>query len=363
MFRVARLRGVSRPFRPLLIAVVVLALVIFALALEMLRVGGAFRSVESMAADGCRAIEVGGSVRDIRIDRERGVAYLSFLDRDTATGATGNGTVVMLDLNLAEPAPRAALSRNPQDFRPEGIALLQEAGQPAKLFATSRAGGVPTVELMERDNYGAFIPELTARDTASGSPTQIAPMASRSFYAVDHREPTGWLRHRLSLLRKYGRDAIVMSDTARTVVMTSDHAWLSGLVLSADGSQLYATDALKQQLLVYRRDPSRADALTLEDTIGLPAPPSSLDRDADGVLWIATYPKLLRYFAAAAGSSRVLPTLVLRFDPRSVGEGAVAVFADDGSRISGGTIAAHWRDELLVGAPLDHKVLLCKLNP
>lgn len=352
-----------RPFRPLLIALVVLALVILALAFEVLRVGGAFRSVDAMAAGGCRAIEIGGSVRDIRIDRERGIAYLSLLDRDMATGVTGNGTVVMLDLNLADPAPRAAMSRNPQDFRPEGIALLQQAGQSVRLFAASRASGAPTVELMERDNNGAFIPEITVRDVALGSPTLVAPAAPEFFYAVDHREPEGWVQQRLSLLMKRGRDTVVMSGIGKSVVKTSGHAWLSGLVLGAEGSPLYAVDALKQQLLVYRRDPSRPDTLTLEATMALPAPPASLDRDEDGVLWIATYPKLLRYFAASAGSPQVLPTQVLRLDPRNVSEGAVPVFADDGSRISGGTIAAHWRDELLVGAPLDHKVLLCKLNP
>jgi hypothetical protein len=354
---------VPRPFRPLLIAFIVIALVILALALEVLRVGGAFRSVRSMAADSCRAIEVGGSVHDIRIDRERGLAYLSFRDRDKVTGITGNGTVVMLDLNLAEPAPRAAMSRNPEDFRPEGIALLQRAGQPTKLLATSRGGGVPTVEIMERDDNGAFVPELTVRDVALGSPTRVAPAGTSIFYAVDHVEPMGWLPQKLSLLTKRGRDAIVVSDMGKSDVIASGHAWLSGLVMNEDDSRLYAVDALKQQLLVYRRDASRPGSLTLENAISLPAPPASLDRDADGVLWIATYPKLLRHFAAAAGSPGILPTVVLRFDPRRPDEGAVTVFADDGSQITGGTIAAHWRDELLVGAPFDHKVLICKLNP
>ena len=48
----------------------------------VLRFGGAFRSIEPRFAGDCRAIALGGSSEDIVIDRRRGVAYLSLLDRD-----------------------------------------------------------------------------------------------------------------------------------------------------------------------------------------------------------------------------------------------------------------------------------------
>jgi hypothetical protein len=39
------------------------------------------------------------------------------------------------------------------------------------------------------------------------------------------------------------------------------------------------------------------------------------------------------------------------------------VYANDGENLSAGTIAGRWRDKLVIGALLDHKVLICKLNP
>jgi hypothetical protein len=38
------------------------------------------------------------------------------------------------------------------------------------------------------------------------------------------------------------------------------------------------------------------------------------------------------------------------------------VHLGDGAKISGGTVAAAWRDEFLIGAVLDRKVLVCRQN-
>jgi hypothetical protein len=58
-----------------------------------------------------------------------------------------------------------------------------------------------------------------------------------------------------------------------------------------------------------------------------------------------------------------VPTQVLRFDPRLAFGEVAPVYANDGQALSAGTVAARWRDKLVIGALLDHKVLICQLNP
>jgi hypothetical protein len=44
---------------------------------------------------------------------------------------------MLLDLNLAEPAPRAAMACDPPGFRPHGLSLFMRGSEPARLFAIS----------------------------------------------------------------------------------------------------------------------------------------------------------------------------------------------------------------------------------
>ena len=51
--------------------------------------------------------------------RHDGVAYLAYLDREpNAEGKRATGTIMLVDLNAAEPRVRAALATDPPDFRP-----------------------------------------------------------------------------------------------------------------------------------------------------------------------------------------------------------------------------------------------------
>jgi len=56
------------------------------------------------------------------------------------------------------------------------------------------------------------------------------------------------------------------------------------------------------------------------------------------------------------------PAQVLRFDPRAARARLTQVYASEGSPLSAGSVAAHWRDEFLVGAVLDQQVLICKIQ-
>lgn len=347
--------------KTLLVVVSVICLVMLALAFEVLRFGGAFAALTPVAAGSCRAVALQGSSEDIQVDRERGLAYLSFLDRDAAyRGGAGTGTVLLLDLNLAEPAPRAAMSYDPPGFRPHGLSLLTRAGAAARLFAVSHpADGTHTVEIAEQDANGAFVPRRTVRDPAFVHPNAVAATGPEQFYLVNDRTAQSGWRQWLRVLTRSGDATLVHYDGARARVLVDDLAYPAGMALSADGTQLYVAEALAKALRVYRRDPAN-DSLTLERIVALGTAPDNLNVDAEGVVWIAAHPRLLRFLAHARDATRPAPTQVLRFDPRRPADGAVTVYADDGGEISAGTVAASWRDDFLIGGLLDRKVLICK---
>jgi arylesterase / paraoxonase len=350
---------------PLVVTVAVPLVALLAAVIEMLRYGGAFASVDHDFGGRCRELNLAGSSEHIQIDRRRGVAYLSLLDRDEAAAAV-TGTITLLDLNLAELAPRAAMSYDPPEFRPQGMSLWQEDGRPARLFVVSHhADGSHVVEIADQTSSG-FAPTRTVRDAAFTRPVAIAAAGPEQFYVVN-APLQSQSSETLDLLRRSGNATLVYYDarsggkSAR--VLASDLARPAGLALSADGSRLYVAESIAKALRVYARDRANGN-LSLEETIELGSAPANLDIDEDGVIWIAAQPKLLRLAAHARDSRKRAPTQVLRFDPRASGaQRSRQVYLDDGRQLSAGTVAARWRDEFLVGALLDKKVLVCKPNP
>lgn len=352
-----------KPSKPLFLAIALVLLVAVFLAFEVLRFGGTFRAAESRFAGTCRDIALAGSSEDIQVDRERGVAYLSLLDRDARNAAeNANGTVMLLDLNLAEPTPRAGMSYDPPGFRPHGLSLLQQPGQPARMFAISHpVDGSHTVEISEQVAGGAFVPSETVRDPAFVHPNAVAAVGPRQFYLVNDRPERGKWRERLAMLARSGESTLVYYDGVRARVLIDDLAWPAGLALSPDGAHVYVGEALAQALRVYRRE---ADgSLTLERTVALDSAPDNLNVDADGVVWLAAHPRLFRFLAHVRDPEKRAPTRVLTYDPRRPEAGATRVFSDDGARLSAGTVAAPWRGRFLVGALIDKKVLICIPNP
>ena len=340
-------------------ALVVMAFGIAGIA--VLRLGGVFRSVEPAFAGSCRPVALGGSSEDIVIDRRRGIAYLSLLDRDSARRDDQVlGTVMLLDLNRAEPAPRGAMSYDPEGFRPQGMSLFATGAQPARLFVVShRPDGSHTVEIAEEGTTGGFFPKETVRDAAFIHPNAIVATGPRQFYLTnDTRGESEWALARQALLGS-GRSTLVYFDGARSRVEVADLNFPAGLASSPDGSRLYVTETLARQLRIYRRD-AASGALGLEETIDLGTAPGNIDVDEDGVVWIAAYPKLLRLAGHLRDSRKHAPTQILRFDPKD--KRLTEIYTDAGAAISAGSAAAPWRDEFLIGAMLDPKVLICKPN-
>jgi arylesterase / paraoxonase len=367
----ARLRAVKSLEKPLKWAGALVVMAVGIVGIAALRVGGAFRSMEPAFAGTCNPIALGGSSEEIVVDRRRGLAYLSMLDRDSARrGEQVLGTVMLLDLNRAEPAPRAAMAYDPEAFRPHGLSLLATGTHPARLFVVShRPDGSHTVEIAEEGSAGGFFPKETIRNAAFVHPNAIAATGARQFYLTnDTLDESQWALAKQALLSS-GHSTLIYFDGDKARVEAADLAFPSGLGLSPDGSRLYVTETLAHQLRIYRRD-AASGALGLEGSIDLGAAPGNLDVDDDGVVWIAAYPKLLSLAAHLRGPRKRSPTQVLRFDPR-IGKPAhggndprvTEVYANDGAEISAGSTAAPWRGEFLLGAPFDKKVLICKPNP
>lgn len=333
------------------------------IVLESLRHGGQFKTLAPHFAGRCSSLPLAASAADIQLDRARGIAYLSYLDRRGLTeGKPVFGTVMLLDLNLAEPEPRPALMADPPLFRPHGLSLYHAGDGSQRLFVIDHPpGAAPSVEIFEQAATGAFRLVRTVRDPLLRSPEAIVAIGPDQFYVANASGAGNDFTRATEQLFRRGLSQLVHFDgrSMRTVATGLESA--TGMAISPDGSQIYVGEASGQRLAVFSRNAATGD-LNLLEQVPLGSTPDNVNVDADGSVWIAAHPRLLALRLHRRDPQRPAPTQIFRFRPQAKGGSRLAeVYLNDGREISAGSIGAVFNQQLLIGSGTDHRILRCQL--
>ncbi|MDW8259205.1 MAG: SMP-30/gluconolactonase/LRE family protein, partial [Gammaproteobacteria bacterium] len=336
-----------------------LAIIVF----DQLRHGGQFRALAFKAPGECNALAMSASAEDVQIDRARGIAYLSYLDRRAQVeGKPVFGTVMLVDLNAPDPRPRPALVADPPNFRPHGMSLYRAGDGSLRLFVISHPPGAEhEVHIFEQGPTGAFALVETVRDPLLLRPNAIVATGQRQFYvANDSGARNGWQRAQEFLFRR-GLSSVVYFDGERMRSVASGIKSAAGIGVSPDGSHLYVAETAGKRLRIYERVPATGD-LTLRESIDLGSAPDNVNVNADGSVWVAAHAKVLALVRSFASADHVAPTQILRFDPRANGAARLQeIYVNGGEQISAGSVGAVYDKALLIGSITDRKLLRCRL--
>lgn len=330
------------------LAIVVGLLVLSALVLwAMLQSGD-----EPHFAGTCEALDLGESAEDIQIDRERGFAYLSLIDRmSLAKGEPAQGWIGRLDMNTPERSVEPALIDPPQHFRPHGVSLFIDAAGQRYLFVINhpenRGSEPESVESFIEEQPGRFRHVRTYSDALFTSPNDIVAVGPAQFYVANDSNSD------LTQL------VYVDGDDIRAVA--DDIASGGGINVSLDGGTIYVAETSGKRIRVMRRDPSTGDVETI-DTIDIGTSPDNIDVADDGSLWIGAHSNivaLVMHFIAGADA----PTQVLRTTIGPNGDAVTdEIYLNRGEQISAGSVGVTYGDELLIGSITARKILICRMT-
>jgi len=302
------------------------------------------------------------SAEDLSIDRARGVAYLSYLDRTrpTAGARQPGGTVMLVDLNVAQPRVRAALVTDPPNFRPSGISLYVPEHGPRRLFVVNRAvSGPHSIEMFEQTATGAFVSVESIRDPLLLSLNAIVAVGPRQFYVANDAGPEGRFARLTELLFRRARSSVLYYDGDHMNIAATRLQMATGITASADARTVFVSEAAGRRLHIFDRNIDTG-ALRTREVVALGTAPNNLSVAEDGSVWIAAHPRLLAILRNLNDASVRSPTQVLKFTP---GPGSVArvseIYLNGGDEISAGSAAATRGTQFVVGSVTDWKLLLC----
>jgi arylesterase/paraoxonase len=340
----------------------ILVLLIGAATAWLLARGGAFRAISPHFAGTCTELPLEGSGEDIVIDRERGFAYLSHMDRlGGIAGKPVQGMVMRVDLNSRPFAAVPALASKPGHFRPHGMSLWIGADGERRLFVINHGAkrGVDpeAVELFRESAPGEFVHEETFRDPLLLSPNDLAAVGPRQFYVANDKPLGGGMAAALQQAG-IGASPITYFDGTAARYVVSDIASGGGINTSLDHRTVYVAETAGQRVRVLDRD--QAGNLAERARVPIATSPDNIDVAADGSLWVTGHANtlaLIRHFI----NGHPAPTQVWRVTLGAGGaDGVEEIYLDDGQQMSAGSVGATWNDLLLIGSITAPKIQVCE---
>ncbi len=322
---------------------------------------GQFTELHPHFAGTCSSLDVAkGSAEDIVIDQAAGVAYLSVLDRKNLMRTPEiEGTIERIDLKADTWTVEPAVESGPSDLHPHGMSLYVGADGVKRLFVLSHPHNKPnTVEIFDATEDGKWKHAATVRDTLFVKPNDLAAVGPNQFYvANDSGAKNGFdratemmLGRQLSTLAYYNGD--------KGVPAVVDMTGAGGIAISTDGRTMWVAETTARRIQVYGREPVNG-SLTPLRSIDLPGGPDNIDVAVDGSLWIAAHPStvaLVKHFTSGAPA----PTQIFHIeDPAGAAPKVTEVYLNLGEQLSAGSVAAVYKDKMIVGSITEKKVLVC----
>jgi arylesterase/paraoxonase len=331
--------------------------------LRIFWLAGTFRRIHPHFAGACRHVPGPVGPEDITIHPGTAIAYISAADRRALRAGTPvPGAIYAYDLNAAGAQPVNLTPQADTSFQPHGISLWVNDRGPDVLFVINHPapGTSPyenSVEVFDVDGT-TLIHRATLTDPLLVMPNDLVAVGTDRFYLTNtHRHPPGFLQTLETYLQLPGAQVLYYGPGGFRVAL-DDLVFPNGINVSHDGRQVYVAMVTPRSVRIYDRDPA-TERLALHSEVPLGSGADNIEVDATGTLWIGAHPKLLRVGAHAANPAELSPSQVLRVAP----DGTVdEVYLNDGSEISGSSVAAVRGSRLLIGQIFDNGFLDCVMS-
>jgi len=331
---------------------------------NILQAAGVYRELAYEYDGTCLTIEGVIGAEDIQIDHQTGLAYISNQDRRKYQAGTPEPGFIAV-LNMAEPRPEPVRLDHGDvpDFYPHGISLYRMDDGGLRLFVISHPPEQPhRVEIFDVADGTTLTHIRTVEDDLFISPNDLVAVGPEAFYySNDHGSRTELGRMLEDVLR-LPRSNLGYFDGQSARIVAEHMRYANGVNVSEDGKTIYSAEITGRTIRVFDRNPQTGE-LMLRDAVAVNTLPDNIDIAPDGSIWVGAHPKIFDFVGHASDPEALSPSEVFRLIPDPSGTGGVVelVYLQDGSALSGSSVAAQYGSRFLIGAVFDPRILMCSV--
>ncbi|KZY92551.1 hypothetical protein A3758_12420 [Oleiphilus sp. HI0118] len=346
---------------------IVLALTVLLAAISVWRMAPLFNldyAADSTASsEMCIAVDAPPGLEDITIDQASGLAYFANDDRRAyltkGTRASENGALWSLDLNDDTPSLKPITANYPEVFHPHGISLLKEDGKQYLFVVNHPSTTQHQIDVFELSgsNSATLIESITFPELIS--PNDVHAVSRHRFYITnDHSAPRQTLGEKAEDFLRLAKTNVLFYDNGTVTEVVNDLYMANGVLTNAEQTKLFVAESTGERISMYTRESSEAPEWTLNNHIALDVMPDNLEWSENGKLLVASHPKALDFLLHTFDQSVIAPSVAHAIDVES---GSVeTIYADDGSILSGSSVAASYDGQVLIGSVFEPKYVHCK---
>ncbi len=339
------------------IALFVLLLVL-AFVANVLLTTGYFRTIENKFEGGIlKKVKISGA-EDITISQIDSFAIISATTRKSIPRTQDEaGGLYYLDLKNQEYTPIHLTANFETPFAPHGISMFKTDNTYTIAVVNHTLTG-HTIEVFKLNGKN-LVHQKTLTHPSIISPNDIVLIDENRFYFTNnHKYPKGFGR----LLEDYGGLAvsnIIYFDGENYTEVANGIAFANGINFDAKRKFLYVASPRKFLVKVYERN--NDGILNFIEDIDCGTGVDNIEFDTEGNLWIGAHPNLLRFAAYAKGKKETAPSEIIKIDYRSKGDYSIEqIYIEDGSTMSGSSVAAPFGNIILTGNVMDDVFLVLK---
>ncbi|NQW36893.1 MAG: SMP-30/gluconolactonase/LRE family protein [Flavobacteriales bacterium] len=341
----------------------IIGVVFVIIILKTLYIGGVFKTLVNYNAGETTHIYTNmAGTEDMAFDTQNNLIYISSSNRWATMLKNENPLDGIYALNLSDSViskPKKMLTTYSGDFHPHGISVVQQDSSTYVFAVNHNKKGNFIEKFIYKD--GTLMHLKSYANALMFSPNDVAAVSDSTFYVSnDHGSKSGLSR----LLEDYlqlPKSYVLYFDGRHYKHVVKGLKYANGVTYSPLKKQLYIATSTGQTIGIYK--PLENGNLILQHYINTHTGVDNITIDAEGAIWTAAHPKLLKFTAHAKDSTKISPSEVLKIyqKPNGVYKTEL-VYLNDGSEISGSSVALKYNNLLFVGDVFEHKLLRIKLN-
>lgn len=346
------------------ITIIIVSLVLLYVVFGILVPAGMFKAIAPHFEGNIQKLEIPiAGPEDITIDTQTGLAFISVDNRrvNSKNPASLEGAILLMNLSDSTPTLKNITPSDLQDFHPHGISLWTEPDGRQFLFVVNhrQKSWEQVIERFAWRNDSLIYLESIMDKNLMTSPNDVTAVGVREFYVTnDHsyshsginRTLEDYLQRAISYVNYYDGESFKKAATGI--------AYANGINRSADLRQLYVAACTGRKVLIYNRNLTNGE-LTLEQEIDVNTGVDNIELDETGALWIGSHPQLLKFVAHAADPAKFSPSQVIKLSKDKDGKYyQEEIFLNDGSSYSGSSVAAVYKDKILIGSVFEKSFLI-----